>query len=44
MTARKVCKEHLSLIERVAKIEGKLSVLITLNIATIGLIIALKLI
>jgi hypothetical protein len=41
MTARKVCKEHLSLVERIARIEGKLSILIALNLATIGLIATL---
>lgn len=40
MTARKVCKEHIKLVDRISRMEGKLSVLITLNVATIGLISA----
>jgi len=44
MTSKKVCVEHVKLVERISSMEGKLSVLITLNVATIGLIIALKLI
>lgn len=40
----KVCKEHITLVERISSMEGKLSVLITLNIVSIGLIIVLKLI
>lgn len=38
---RKVCKEHISLVERIARMEGKLSILIGLNLATIGLIATL---
>jgi hypothetical protein len=38
MTARKVCKEHITLVERIARIEGKLSILIGLNVITIALI------
>jgi hypothetical protein len=38
MTNRKVCKEHLPLVERIARMEGKLSILIGLNVVSIVLI------
>ena len=38
------CKEHTKLSDRVERIEGKLSILIGLNVATIGLIMLFKLI
>ena len=42
MTFKKFCKDHITLVERIAKLEGKLSILIGLNLASIGLIILLK--
>jgi hypothetical protein len=44
MTARKVCKEHLSLVERVAKIEGKLDILIGLGVFALAFEVTLQLI
>ncbi len=44
MTTRKVCKEHQSLCERVAKIEGKLDILIGLGVFALAFEVALQLI
>jgi len=41
MSKKRHCEDHINLVAKIAKIEGKLSILIALNVGAITLIVAL---